>query len=119
MRLIDLRILVVSLGVGTAIGVVGGLVWSLIADSSVWHGIGTWLVIVGIVSFGVGLIGATEPEQGWATDRRKERRRPTLRLVSEQHPRLQQATSLDLAVWGIVVGGGLIGLAMLAFMQAV
>ena len=119
MRLSHLRILGISLGVGAALGVVVGLVWSLITDSSVWHAIGTWLVIVGIIALGVGMIGATEPEQGWATGRGKERRRPTLRLVSEQHPRLEQATSLDLAIWGIVVGGGLIGLAMLAFAQAV
>jgi hypothetical protein len=120
MRLSNLRILFISLGVGIGVGFLGGLAWAALADKVVWHGIGTGWVILGIIAFGVGMIGATEPPNGWATgSKRRERRRNAIRLATEEHPRMQTATSLDLAVWGLVVGGGLIGLAMLAFSWAV
>lgn len=119
-RLSNLRILVVSLGIGIGLGLVGGVVWAAAADKVVWHGIGTGWLILGIIAFGIGMIGAAEPPEGWATSARgRERRRGTLRTVSEEHPKLETASSLDLALWGIVVGGGLIGLAMLAFRWAV
>lgn len=115
-RLSNLRILVISLVVGIGVGLLGGAAWALMADRVMWLGIGTGWVILGIIAFGIGMIGATEPPGGWATsNRRRQRGRSTLRTVSEEHPKLETASSLDLAVWGLVVGGGLIGLAMLAF----
>lgn len=120
MRLSNLRILVISLGVGIVVGLVGGVAFAAAADKVVWHGIGTGWVIVGIIAFGIGMLGATEPPGGWATGARaRERRRSALRTISEEHPKLETASSLDLAVWGLVVGGGLIGLALLAFRWAV
>jgi len=120
MRLSNLRILVISLGVGIGSGLLGGVAWAALTDKVVWHGIGTGWIILGIVAFGIGMIGATEPPQGWATSRkRNERRRSALRTVSDEHPKPETASSLDLAVWGLVVGGGLIGLSMLAFRWSV
>jgi hypothetical protein len=119
MRLSNLRILVICLGVGIGLGLLGGVAWAALADKALWHGIGTGWIILGIVAFGVGMIGATEPPEGWATRRKRSERRSALRTVSQEHPRLEGAGSLDLAVWGLVVGGGLIGLAMLAFKWAV
>ncbi|MQB01845.1 MAG: hypothetical protein GEU78_16460 [Actinobacteria bacterium] len=120
MRLSNLRILLVSLGAGIGLGLLGGIAWAAVADKLIWHGIGTGWVILGIIAFGIGMIGATEPPQGWATgNKRRARRRNALREVSDEHPNLESASSLDLAVWGLVVGGGLIALAMLAFTWAV
>jgi len=120
MRLSSVRILGVSLGVGIAVGFLGGITWAALADRVLWHGIGTGWVIVGIIAFGIGMIGATEPPEGWATGaRRRQRRRHVLKVATEEHDRLQGASSLDLFIWGLVVGGGLIGLSMLAFTWAV
>lgn len=119
----SLRILGLSLLVGALVGVAGGLAFALLGGRVIAHGIGTGLLIVGLVAFGLGVLGATEPPQGWSARRAGRgapepgRRSFGARLAGDLQP--EPVTSLDLLVWGVVVGGGLIAASMVAFTVAV
>lgn len=108
-----MRVLAISFGVGLALALVLGFVWALVADKVIAHGVGGGLFLVGIVALALGLLGATEPPQGWRSSR-DGRRSLAVQLASD-HPDVERVTSLDLFIWGIVVGGGLIALSMVAF----
>jgi len=109
------RALIVSLGVALGLAIVTGIVYALLADKILVYGIGTMLFVVGVVALAMGLLGALEPEEGWATQKRTRGRRSMAAKVTQQHPDLDDQSPLALGVWGVVVGGPLIALAFLAF----
>lgn len=113
------RALFFSILVGTAIAVVAGGLFSLFGDRQLLYSIGSMLFGAGLIALALGLLGATEPSEGWATGvgkrRRQEGRRSLAAKLANQKPDLHQSSPWELAVWGVVVGGGLIGLSMLAF----
>jgi hypothetical protein len=116
------RILGVSLLIGLGLGLGGGVVYALVAGKVIAHGIGTGLFVVGAVALLMGLLGATEPQEGWATKPGTEaemRRRSTVARLAREHPDIDRVTSLGLAVWGVAVGGSLVALSMVAFFLAV
>ncbi|HVF53873.1 MAG TPA: hypothetical protein VNC78_09755 [Actinomycetota bacterium] len=75
----------------------------------------------------MGLLGATEPEEGWATARRatsrgagRERegageRRGLVATIAREHGDFESTSSWAVAVWGVVVGGTVMALSMLLF----
>lgn len=123
MRISSLRILGLSLIAGALMGIAGGLVFALVGGRVIAHGIGTGLFVVGLLAFGLGVLGATEPPQGWSARRsgrsvpEQGRRSFGARLAGDLQA--EPVTSLDLLVWGVVVGGGLIAASMVAFTVAV
>jgi hypothetical protein len=123
MQLSNIRVLGVCLAIGTGLGVVGGTVYALAADKVVAYGIGTALLVIGLIVLAIGLLGATEPPQGWSLKKRfpsdETPRRSLVARAAYENPSIDnRVSSLGLAVWGIVVGGGLIGFAALAFSLA-
>lgn len=115
MQVSGIRVLGLSFAIGLGVGVVGGVGFALAADRVIAHGIGAGLFFVGLVIAAIGLLGATEPPGGW---RNSTGRRGLATTLANDHPQLSEPTSLDLLVWGLVVGGGLIGLSMVAFYLA-
>lgn len=113
------RVLAVSLGAGIAISLVGGTLFAWLGDKLWLYGVGTMLFISGMIALVVGLSGALEPREGWATGKgthsAEARARSIARQITDEHPRLEDRSGWALAIWGIVVGGGLIALAMIAF----
>jgi hypothetical protein len=123
MQLSNPKVLGISLLVGLGVAIAGGVIFALVAGRVLAHGIGTGLFVVGAVALVMGLLGATEPAQGWATKpgtaAENERRRSLAARVAKEHPDIEKVTSLGLAIWGIAVGGTLIALSMVAFVMAV
>ncbi len=113
------KALAISLGVGIGLALILGTLFSLFGDRDFAWAVGTMLMVIGLIALTMGLLGATEPEDGWATgvgrNRSQEGRRSLAAQVSEQAPGMVRSTSVHLAVWGLVVGGGMIGLSFLAF----
>ncbi|MGI8774182.1 MAG: hypothetical protein ACR2KQ_04080 [Actinomycetota bacterium] len=113
------RVLAVSCGVGLAISLVAGTLFAWLGDKLWLYAVGTMLFISGMIALVVGLSGALEPREGWATGRgarsQEAQVRSIARQVTNEHPGLEDRSGWALAVWGVVVGGGLIALAMLAF----
>jgi hypothetical protein len=117
MQVLSGRVIVVSLLVCLVISVAGGLAYALLGDRVVAHGIGTGLLVIGIIVLWMALLGATEPREGWASRKRAAGRRSVAaRLAADRE--LEGVSSLSLAVWGIVVGGSLVGLSLVAFYLA-
>lgn len=112
------KALAYSLGVGVAIAVVGGTIFAVVGDREWLYATGTVGLIVGLIAFAMGLLGAAEPDDGWATGvgrhRRQEGRRSLAAQVSRDAPGVQESNTWHLAAWGIIVGGGLIGLSAIA-----
>jgi hypothetical protein len=114
-----LRILGLSLVIGIALGVVGGWVYALLSDKVVMYGIGTAWLLIGLAAFSLGLMGALEPAGGWATRGRQgpewsrvdEASRRSLMGRAAQEATDDKVSSWALALWAVVVGGGLIALA--------
>jgi hypothetical protein len=117
----NIRILGICLAIGIGLGLVGGVVYALATDKLIAHGIGTGLLVVGLIALALGLLGATEPPEGWSTKRKLQEgeempRRSFAARAAYDHPSIDnEVSSVSLAVWGVVVGGGLIALSMLAF----
>lgn len=112
-----------SLLVGATVGVVSGLLFALLFDKELLYGIGTMLFFTGTIVLVVALLAALEPPEGWATARRTrpredEGRRSLAAKVTEEHPKIESASGLALAAWGVLVGGPLLGLSILAFSLA-
>ena len=122
MQVSNPRVLGASLGIAGAMGVVGGALYALVTGRVLAHGVGAGLFVVGAIALVMGLLGATEPDSGWAsrpgTQASGERRSLAARLATG-HPDVERVTSASLAVWGLVVGGTLIALSMIAFLLAV
>ena len=123
MPLSNIKVLGICLAVGFGVGAAGGLVFALAADRIVAYGIATGLLVVGLIALALGLLGATEPQDGWSMKRRQREmaaaRRGLAARAARDHPSLrEEVSSVSLAVFGLVVGGGLIGLSMVFFSLA-
>jgi hypothetical protein len=123
MQLSSIRVLGICLAIGLAIGVVLGIIYALAADKVVAYGIGTALLVIGLIALALGLLGATEPPDGWSFRRRvpgdETSRRSLVARVAYENPNVDnRVSSSSLAVWGLVVGGGLIVIAALSFSLA-
>jgi hypothetical protein len=124
MHLSNIKVLGICLGLGFAIGAAGGVVFAVASDRLVSYGIATGVLIVGLIALALGLLGATEPQEGWSLTRRREEmegsaRRSLAARAAQENPSIHsEVSSVGLAVWGLVVGGGLIGLSMLFFALA-
>lgn len=120
MQLSSIRVLGLCLAIGVGLGVIGGTVYALLADKVVAYGIGTALLVIGLVALALGLLGATEPPEGWSLKRRvpgdaTPRRGLAARAAYENPAVSNRVSALSLVVWGLVVGGGLIACGALAF----
>ncbi len=93
-----------------------GALFALLADGIIVHGVGTAWFIAGLIVLAMGLLGATEPPEGWRKS--DPGRRSIAARVALDHPDVQDVTSLDLLVWGLVVGGATLALAMVALSVA-
>ena len=112
----SIRLIGVSFAVCLTVGVVAGLLFAWLGHRDMWYALGTGLVIVGLVALAMGLLGATEPKEGWATSRGRiggrgregsvpgERQSMMARVGTDS----QQMSSWEMVVWGVVVGGGLL-----------
>jgi hypothetical protein len=124
MHLSNIKVLGICLVIGFAVGALGGVVYAVASDRLVSYGIATGLLIVGLIALALGLLGATEPQDGWSTKRRRQEmedaaRRSLAARAAQEHPMIgSNVSSVGLAVWGLVVGGGLIGLSMFFFSLA-
>ena len=118
MQLSNLKVLGICLGIGLLLGAGGGAVYAVVAGKVVLWGIGTGLLLTGLVALALGLLGATEPPGGWSLKRTRNetpRRSFAARAAYEHRAINDQVSSASLAVWGVVVGGSLIGLAVVVF----
>jgi hypothetical protein len=114
--LYHLKVLVVSLALAAAGGIVGGVVFAWLDHRSVYYGVGTGLFIVSLICLGLGLLGATEPNEGWR--RSAQGRRSLVARVATEHPEIERVSSIELFVWGLVVGGGLMAASFVAYAWA-
>lgn len=119
MSLYHLKSVAVSLAVAGGGGSIFGIVYALIADQPILYGVATGLLVAALVVFGGGLLGATEPPEGWMTGRGTGRgqfgRRGVVARIASEHPDVEEVSSWELAVWGFVVGGILLGASLLLF----
>ena len=114
------RVLAVSLGSALALSVVTGSLYAWLADKVWSYAVGTMMFIIGAFVLALGLLGAIEPPEGWASTRKKQEGRRSMAMkVVEQNPGVEAPSGWALAVWGVVVGGPLIGLSLWAFAAAV
>lgn len=113
------RVIGISLLVGTGIGIVAGTLFALFFDRQVLYAIGAMLFLTGLIALVMGLLGAIEPAEGWATGTRTQEmgggRRSLAARVAEEHPNIEDSSGWTLAVWGALVGLPLIALSVLAF----
>jgi hypothetical protein len=112
-ELSSIRVLIICLAIGLFLGIVGGTVYAVVADKIVAYGIGTALLLIGLTALALGLLGAAEPPEGWRLKRRvpgeKTPRRALVSRATYANPNLSdRVSSASLAVWGLVVGGGLL-----------
>jgi hypothetical protein len=114
-NLYNLKVLVASTAVAAVGGVAGGLVYAWFSHRSASYGIGTGLFVVSLICLALGLLGATEPNEGWAAHRGVDGRKSLVARVATEHPEIEQVSSLELFVWGLVVGGGLMAASFLAY----
>ena len=119
MSLYHLKSVLVSLAVAGALGAAFGAIYALVADAVMLYGIATGLMVAGLFVLGSGLLGATEPPEGWVTGRGTGRgqfgRRSAVARIASEHPDIDEVSSWELAAWGVIVGGLLVGLSFLLF----
>lgn len=119
MSLYHLKSIAASLAAAAGLGSVFGIVYALVAGQAVLYGIATGLLVAGLLVFGGGLLGATEPPEGWITGRGTGRgqfgRRSLVARIASEHPDVEDVSSWELAVWGLVVGGLLVGAGVVLF----
>ena len=109
------RALLLSFVVAIFASLVIGSIYSWLGDKVWAYCVGTVLFIIGIMVLVVGLLGALEPKDGWATRRKAQGRRSVAAKVTREHPELNEATPAQLGTWGALVGLPLVALAILAF----
>ncbi len=119
MSLYHLKSIAVSLALAGGVGAALGIVYALIAGFVILYGIATGLLVAGVIVLGGGLLGAAEPPQGWMTGRGTGRgqfgRRSIVARIATEHPDIEDVSSGELAIWGIVVGGILVATATVLF----
>lgn len=119
MSLYHLKSVAASAALAGVGGVLLGLVFAVVASHSVLYGIATGQLVAGLVVLGGGLLGAAEPPEGWMTGRGARRgqfgRRSVVARIASEHPDIEDVSSLELAVWGMLTGGLLVGLSMFLF----
>ncbi|MFN2586932.1 MAG: hypothetical protein ABR613_02275 [Actinomycetota bacterium] len=119
MSLYHLKSIAVSIALAAALGTLGGLLYAVLADAVLLYGIATGLLVAGLIALAGGLLGATEPPEGWMTGKGTGRgqfgRRSIVARIATEHPDVEDVSSWELAVWGIVVGGVLLTAATLLF----
>lgn len=115
MNLYNLKVLLASLGGGALAGILGGVLYAWLGHRSLMYGIGTGLFVVSLACLGLGLLGAIEPSQGWATHRGMDGRRSLVARVASEHPDIEEVSSFEIFVWGVVVGGGLMAASFWAY----
>ena len=119
MSLYHLKSIAASLAAAAGLGAVFGIIYALVAGQAILYGIATGLMVAGLLVFGGGLLGATEPREGWMTGRGTGRgqfgRRSLVARIASEHPDVEDVSSLELAVWGVVVGGLLVGASIVLF----
>ena len=113
------RALVISLLSGIALSLVLGSLYSWLGDRLWVYAVGTMLFIFGILALCMGLLGAVEPPDGWATRKPAPGRRSFASQIAGAGEGDHKESPYALAVWGVFVGGPMILLAMLAFSRAV
>lgn len=113
------RALILSLISGIALSVVFGSLYSWMGDRLWVYGVGTMLFIFGVIALCMGLLGAVEPPEGWATRKPTQGRRSFAAQIANSGGDGHQGSPYALAVWGVLVGGPMIGLALLAFSRSV
>jgi hypothetical protein len=96
-----------SFGICLLLAIAGGVVFAVLADR-----------VLGIIVLGMGLLGATEPPEGWATKKDAQGRRSVAARAASELPEVEGVSSLALVVWAVAVGGALIALSLLAFSLA-
>lgn len=113
MSLYHLKSVAVSIAIAAAVGAAGGVVYALLADRVLLYGIATGLLVAGITTLAGGLLGATEPQEGWITGKGTGRgqfgRRSIVARIASEHPEIDTVSSWELAAWGVLVGGTLLG----------
>jgi hypothetical protein len=120
-QLTSVRVLGICIATGFGLGVAGGTVYALIADKLIVYGMATGLLVLGLVALALGLLGATEPPEGWSLKRRAPEaedmaRRSLAARAAYEPPRLDnRVSSIHLALWGIVVGGSMVALSLVLF----
>jgi len=112
------RSLILSLGVTLLLGFVFGSIYSWVAGKALAYCVGTALFILGVLVLVIGLLGAVEPREGWATGKNRTGRRSVAAQVTREHPNLEEASPLQLGVWGVLVGLPLIAMGLVAFSLA-
>ncbi|MEA2507416.1 MAG: hypothetical protein QOH48_2034 [Actinomycetota bacterium] len=115
MSLYHAKVLLVSIAVAAAGGVAGGLVYAWFSHRSLSYGIGTGLFVMSLICLAMGLLGATEPSEGWAAHRGVDGRKSVVARLATEHPDIEDVSSFELFVWGIVVGGGLMAASFAAY----
>lgn len=113
------RALIISLLSGIALSVAFGSLYSWLGDRLWTYAVGTMLFIFGIIALCMGLLGAVEPPDGWATRKPTQGRRSFASQIASSGGHEPQGSPYALAVWGIVVGGPMILLALFAFSRSV
>lgn len=119
MSLYHLKSVAASLAVAGGLGSALGIVYALIADQPLLYGVATGLLVAGILVLGGGLLGAAEPPEGWITGRGTGRgqfgRTSLVARIASEHPDIEDVSSWELAAWAFVVGGILLGSAVVLF----
>lgn len=121
MKVHSLRVLGLSILIGAAVGAGLGALFATIGDWRLSYAVGTGWFLCAIGCTGAGLLGATEPPEGWASARKRHPdggRQGVIARIAEDEVEGEGSKPLPswpMAVWGIVVGGVLFGLAMAAF----
>lgn len=118
MKVAGPRTLLLSLLVGLGISLATGSLYAWLGQREWSYGVGTMSFIVGVIALALGLLGAVEPAEGWATKKKQqERRSMAIRLV-KQAPAGDEPSGWALALWGVIVGAPLIALAFIAWSVA-
>jgi MFS family permease len=112
------KVLLASFAVAAIGGIAGGLIFAWLGDRSPAYGIGTGLFFISLICLGLGLLGATEPPGGWSARRRGQGRKSLIARIASDQPEVEGVSSMELFVWGLFVGGGLMAASFFAYALA-
>ena len=109
------RALILSFVTALGLSLVLGSLFAWLGDKVWFYAVGAVMFIIGVIVLVIGLLGAVEPKEGWATGKRNRGRRSLAAAVTRDHPELEEASPIQLGVWGAMVGLPLIALSFVAF----